>query len=121
MSDYFTGMNDDLPVNLVDVRERVSVQRTDGKGQEFDVVAQSGAGRVLLVEVRKRQSKTTLTEIADFWDKVTAYAASNPQATVRPAFLALGGFTEDATEFCRVHDIGMAEQITYFWNTTEFS
>lgn len=116
LSDYFTGMDDDAPVNLVDVRERVTSQRADGKGQEFDVVAQSSDGRVLLVEVRKRQSKTTLTEVADFWDKVRAYATTFPQATVRPAFLALGGFTEEAVNFCNAHKIGMAEQITYFWS-----
>lgn len=116
LSDYFTGINDDAPVNLVDVRERVTSQRADGKGQEFDVVAQSSDGRVLLVEVRKRQSKTTLTDVVDFWDKVTAYATTFPQATVRPAFLALGGFTEEAAKFCNAHNIGMAEQITYFWS-----
>jgi hypothetical protein len=31
LSDYFNGMNDDVAVNLVDVRERVTGQRGDGK------------------------------------------------------------------------------------------
>lgn len=119
LSDYFTGTNDDVLVNLIDVRDRVTAQRADGKGQEFDVVAQSSDGRVWVVEVCKRQSKTTLTDVADFWDKVTAYATNHPQAIVRSAFLALGGFTEEATAFCRMHTIGTAEQIAYFWNIAE--
>jgi len=31
-----------------------------------------------------------------------------------PAFLSLGGFTEEAREFCRVRGVGVAERVELF-------
>ncbi len=113
--DYFPNLTAGQELNLMDVRERVTFQRADGKGQEIDVLAQADDGRVLLVEVRKRQEKMGLTAVTDFWDKTNAYAQQFPNQTVLPAFLALGGFTPEAQHFCNQQGIGMAEQIVYLW------
>jgi len=117
LADYFPNLTAGVELNLIDVRERVSFQRADGKGQEIDVLAQANDGRVLLVEVRKRQEKMGLTTVSDFRDKVNAYAQQFPQQVVLPAFLALGGFTPEAEHFCNQQGIGMAEQIVYLWAT----
>lgn len=117
LADYFPNLTAGVELNLIDVRERVSFQRADGKGQEIDVLAQADDGRVLLVEVRKRQEKMGLTAVSDFRDKVNAYAQQFPQQVVLPAFLALGGFTPETQHFCNQQAIGMAEQIVYLWAT----
>lgn len=115
LSDYFQGAKDDAPLHLVDVRERVKFQRPDGKDNEIDVLAQSSDNRLVLVEVRKRQEKTNLTDVEDLRDKATAYAAQQAGQTVLPAFLALGGFTAEALAFCAQVGIATAVQITYAW------
>ena len=117
LADYFPNLTAGEELNLIDVRERVTFQRADGKGQEIDVLAQADDGRVLLVEVRKRQEKMGLTAVSDFRDKANAYAQQFPQQVVFPAFLALGGFTAEAQHFCNQQGIGMAEQIVYLWAT----
>jgi hypothetical protein len=116
LSEYFKGVRDDRELNLIDVKERVTLQREDGKGQEFDVIAQSSDSRVVVVEVRKRQEKSTLKDVEDFRDKCTVYAAKVAGQVIVPAFLALGGFTSDAQAFCQNAGIATAEEITYVWN-----
>ena len=116
LSEYFEGVRDDRELNLIDVKERVTLQRSDGKGQEFDLLAQSSDGRVVLVEVRKRQEKSTLKDVEDFRDKYAVYAGTVAGQAVLPAFLSLGGFTDEAQSFCQNEGIATAEQITYVWN-----
>lgn len=116
LTDYFAGIADAAEWNLLEVRDRVTFQRVDGKGQEIDLFAASDDGRVLLVEVRKRQEKSSRTMVEDFWDKVNAYRHDNPAQIVVPAFLSLGGFTTEAHAFCTQHGIGTAEQIRYTWS-----
>ncbi len=54
LTDFFPDAPpQDTPFALVLVRERVVVQREDGKNFELDVVADSDDARVLLVEVKK--------------------------------------------------------------------
>ncbi|MEZ4736319.1 MAG: hypothetical protein R3E79_55240 [Caldilineaceae bacterium] len=115
LSDYFQGVKDDAPLHLVDVRERVKFQRPDGKDNEIDVLAQSSDNRIVLVEVRKRQEKSNLTDVEDLRDKTVAYAAQQADQTIVPAFLALGGFTAEALAFCTQAGIATAEQINYAW------
>jgi hypothetical protein len=81
---------------------------------EIDVVAESSCGRVVLVEVKKTQTKTGLTLVEDFYEKVAVYGEQFPDRKVLPAFLSLGGFTGDALPFCQGHGIGWAEKIWHY-------
>lgn len=117
LSEYFQGGLDDEPLHLVDVRERVKFQRTDGKDNEIDVLAQSNDNRVVLVEVRKRQEKSSLADVEDLHDKAAAYATQQAGQTILPAFLSLGGFTPEAQAFCTQTGIATAEQINAVWSS----
>ncbi|MFQ5617097.1 MAG: restriction endonuclease, partial [Anaerolineales bacterium] len=110
---FFEGVEDTTPLNMLDVRERVFFQRSDGKRMEIDVLAEARDGRVVLVEVRKRQKKTGVPDVEDFSEKVEIYRQQFPEKTVLPAFLSLGGFTEDARRFCEQEGIGRAERIVW--------
>lgn len=112
LSDYFTGGKDNRWLNVTEVLERVPFQRPDSKGEEIDVIAKSDDGCVLLVEVRKRQERTSLNTMQDLRDNALAYAQQFG-VTVLPAFLSLGGFTKDAQTFCETNDIAVAETIAY--------
>ncbi len=116
LSAYFTGVKDDSQLNVIEVKQRVALQRADGKGLEIDVLAESSDGRVVLVEVKKRQIKMGLKAVEDFQEKVKAYAGQFPDKTVLAAYLSLGGFTDEARQFCREQGIGMVEQIRYWFN-----
>lgn len=113
LSAYFSGGRDDRPFNVIEVLERVPFPRPDNKGEEIDVLAKTDDGRVLMVEVRKRQERTGLETVQDLHDNALAYAQQFG-ITVLPAFLSLGGFTKAAKEFCEANGIGMAEQIAYY-------
>ncbi len=76
------------------------VQRDDGKQMEIDVRAESSCGRVVLVEVKKTQAKTGLKGVEDFQEKVKVYAKQFPDKIILSAFLSLGGFTDEARQFC---------------------
>lgn len=78
------------------------------------MLAESNDGRVVLVEVKKRETKTGLKAVEDFWDKVALYAERFPDQTRLPAFLSLGGFTDEASHFCRERGIGTADSIPFF-------
>lgn len=101
-------------MNIIDVCSRVPFQRDDGKGLELDVVAESSCGQIIVVEVKKTQAKTGVTAIEDFLEKLESYAKHVPEHTLLPAFLSLGGFTEEALHLCRTRHIGTAEIIAYF-------
>ncbi len=111
LSDYFSGVQDRSRLNMVDVRMRVLLQRTDGKPMELDLVAESSDGRVVLVEVKKWQTPVGATVVADFQEKVAVYAAQHLDKIILPAFLSLGGFTAEARELCAAHGIGMTERV----------
>lgn len=113
LSNYFAGVADTIPLNLVEVRQRVQLQREDGKVLELDVVAQSSDGRVVLVEVKKGQRAIGVTVVEDFHDKVMVYRDQHPEQVVLPAILALGGFTAEAQAFCETHDIGTAHEMEW--------
>ena len=111
LSEFFFDVVDGSRLNVIEVKERVFCQRSDGKRMEIDVVAQSSCGRVVLVEVKKTQAKTGLTMVEDFLEKVGVYGELFPDKRVLPAFLSLGGFTVEAREFCKGHGVGWAESV----------
>jgi len=114
LSDFFQEVIDTTRLNIIEVRERVFIQRLDGKKMEIDVVAQSSCGRVVLVEVSITQAKTGPTIVEDFQEKVELYKKQFPEQNILPAFLSLGGFTGDARHVCQAHGIGWAEKIRHY-------
>ena len=114
LSAFFQNAADTTRLNLIDVKERVHIQREDGKCMEIDIVANSNCGRVVLVEVKKTQDKTGFNTIEDFQEKVEIYKTLFPEKTILPTFLSLGSFTKDAEQFCQVQNIATAEEIQYF-------
>ncbi len=113
LMDYFSGVQDSTPLHVVNVKERYPFQRADGKNWEIDVLAVCDDGREILVEVKKTRDKIGLTEVKEFAEKATAYQQSYPAKRLRLAYLSLGGFTTEATQFCEAQGIGLAEQIAY--------
>jgi hypothetical protein len=114
LSVFFENVNDTTPLNIINVRERVVFQREDGKKMEIDIVAESKCGRVVLVEVRKTQTKMGLKAVSEFQEKVEVYAQTFSIPLILPAFLSLGGFTEEAVQFCQTQGIATACQIEQF-------
>jgi hypothetical protein len=114
LSDFFQEVIDTTRLNLIEVRERVFIQRSDGKKMEIDVVAKSSCGRVVLVEVKKTVAPTGPTMVEDFLEKVEVYGKQFPEQKILPAFLSLGGFTGNARRICQAHGIGWAEKIRHY-------
>ncbi len=108
---FFQNVTDNTTLNIQKVKERVHIQREDGKNMELDIVAQSSCGRMVLVEVKKTKTKIGLNQIEDFQEKVDVYKTHFPDAIVLAAYLSLGGFTDEAGDFCLEYGIGVAERI----------
>jgi len=111
LSAFFQNVKDNTDLNIQKVKERVQIQREDGKNMELDIVAESSCGRVILVEVKKTKTKIGLNQMEDFQEKVDVYKTLFPDAIVLAAYLSLGGFTDEAGDFCLKHGIGVAEKI----------
>jgi len=111
LSKFFKNVKDNTILNIQKVKERVHIQREDGKNMELDIVVQSSCGRAVLVEVKKTQAKTGLNKVEDFQEKVDVYKILFPDTIVLAAYLSLGGFTEEAGDFCLKYGIGVAERI----------
>ncbi len=111
LSLFFSNVTDTTPLNLQKVKERVHIQREDGKNLELDIVAESSDERVVLVEVKKTQTPIGSQLITDFQEKVKIYQTQFPDVKFLAAYLSLGGFTKSARDLCVAHDIGMAEEI----------
>jgi len=101
-------------LKIIDVMQRITLQRENGKQMELDVVAESDCGRVVVVEVKKRKTPVGKNIVEDFVEKLGVYARQIPDNTILPAFLSLGGFREDARQLCEKHGIGTAERIAHF-------
>jgi len=69
-------------LNLTNVRTRIHIQREDGLDRELDIVAESDDERVVLVEVKKQQSKSNGEQVADFQEKVALYQSQHPDKVV---------------------------------------
>jgi hypothetical protein len=114
LSDFFQDVLETIRLNIVDVRERVIIQRDDGKNLELDVVAESKCGRVILVEVKNTQTQIGLNLVETFQEKVEVYERLFPDKKILPAFLSLAGFRTDAIEYCQAQGIGTADEIPTF-------
>jgi hypothetical protein len=77
----------------------------------LDIVAESSCGTVVLVEVKKTKTKMGLNKVEDFQEKVEVYKTLFPDAIVLAAYLSLGGFTDEAGDFCLEHAIAVADTI----------
>ena len=97
LSDFFPDVTETTRLNIIEVKERLI--RDDGKNVELDVVA---------------QSKTGISIVEDFQEKVKIYSQHFPKQKILPTFLSLGGFTEQALLFCQSHAIGTAERILQY-------
>ncbi len=113
LSKYFKEVKDKTRLNITEVQLNVLLQRNDGKAMELDVVAKSSDGRVVLVEVKKKQEKIGANIVADFREKVEVYQQQHPDNIILPAILSLGGFTAEAKELCLLYGIGRAEHIVW--------
>ncbi len=114
LSDFFDNVADRTELHITLVRERFLLQREDGKGMEIDIVAESDCGRAVLVEVKKKKVKTSLKEVADFWEKVEAYKRLFPDRNILPAFFSVGDFTAEAKPFCEARGIGVAIELLHY-------
>ena len=114
LSEYFSGVTDTTQLNIIDVKQRITLQRENGKRMELDVAAESDCGRVIVVEVKKQKTPVGKKIVEDFVEKLDVYARQNPDNTILPAFLSLGGIREDARQLCKQHGIGTAERIAHF-------
>ena len=54
-----------------------------------------------------------MEEITRFLVRIQALKATLPQRTIIPAYLALGGFTEDAMALCEENGVGTAQGLEY--------
>ena len=113
LSHYFEAVTDPTPLNIIEVKSNVKFQRGDGKLMEVDVWARSSDGREVLVEVKKRAEKSSVTMVEDFIEKVNVYRELHPQVGVLAGFLSLGGFTVEAQTHCLQHGIGLATQLPW--------
>ena len=111
---YFKGVKDNKTLNIIDARMRYKFQRPDGKEMEIDVMASSGCGRVILVEVKKTDKRTGVSAVRDFFEKIAVFKDCFPEKKVIPAFLSVGGFTKTASDLCQEKSIGTAETIRFY-------
>jgi len=110
-NDLPTGEDYDTRLNLINVRTRIHIQREDGLDREIDIMAEADDDRVILVEVKKLQRKSSVEQVADFQEKVALFQAQHPDKVVLAGFLALGGFTEDALALCQAEGIGWSTEL----------
>ncbi len=116
LSAYFNDVQDSTPLNIIDVKLRVKFQRSDGREMEIDVMAHSDCDRVVLVEVKKTKYKTGINIVKGFQEKLDIYSKLFPAKKVLSGFLSVGGFTEEAMQFCKSNGMGTAEKIEYYCN-----
>ena len=114
LSDFFNGVGDTARLNIVSSKCRVPLRREDGKLMELDVVAESACGRVVVAEVKKWKTPVGRTVVEDFAEKADIFSGQNPDKTLLPAILSLGGFRRDALRLCQARGIGTAEGIRHF-------
>jgi hypothetical protein len=114
LAEFFTNVTDNSLLDITVVKQRVSFKPINEQGLEIDIVAESSCGRVVLVEVKKRQQKSNPAMVEDFLSKIAAYQEQFPDTLILPAFLSLGGFTKEAQQMCENKGIAIAERIMHY-------
>jgi hypothetical protein len=110
LSKFFNDVTDDTRLNIIEVKQRVPLQRPDGKAMEIDVMATSSDERVVVVEVKKTKTPIGQDAIEDFQEKLHQLQTDK----ILAAFLSLGGFTSSALEKCHEYGIANSDQIDQF-------
>jgi len=115
LSDYFTGMAQTPPLQIIRIQERLPHQKLDGEQRELDILMRTEAesskdSYILMVEVRDRDHKTGVDAVTKLYENALDYAQQY-DVTVLPAYLSLSGFTNEAKTYCGVNGIGMAEKL----------
>lgn len=124
---YFEGLKEgELPFEVQDITRRFFVQAGEHPKRELDLrivgnlsVEGHSEARTILIEVKKWKTPVDLKTVQEFVDKAKFYQEVYPDETLILAFLALGGLTTDALDYCQTHSIGTASQIHY--HQTEWS
>ena len=114
LSAFFQGVPDTSVLTITQVKERQSFPMDAEKTMEIDVMAESECGRVVLVEVKKTKTKIGMKTIESFQNKLRVYGQLFPDNKILPAFLSVGGFTQDALDYCKQQGIGTTEIIKVF-------
>ncbi len=99
--------------NLAEVRVRSSFQRPDGKSFEIDVLAKTENGLWLVIETKKTKAAIGKPVVENFFEKLGWLQAQHSEPTLTGAFVALGGFTEEALEYCQTHHILTASRLFF--------
>lgn len=119
LSDYFEGLDDPNVFVLKAIWQRFFAQSHRGGG-EFDLVVEGEDERILAIEVRKRKAKIGVGDITRFLKKLDALKASLSTGRIVPAYLALGGFTDEALAVCREQGVGVADRMSYIQQDWSF-
>ena len=69
---------------------------------------------MVLVEVKNTQVKTNLKTVEDFYEKGQVYQQQFPEQRIILAFLSLGGFVDDAKNYCQQHNICTVENVEWY-------
>jgi hypothetical protein len=51
--------------------------------------------------------------VSQFMEKVSIYSNMFSQKMVLPAFFSLGGFTDEAIEFCKISNVATTDQLRF--------
>ena len=113
LSTYFQNVTDDTLLSIIDVKTRFYIQRQDGKNMEIDVIAESDCGRVIIAEVKKLSKPAGIAIISQFMEKIDVYSQLYSEKKVLPAVFSLGGFTDEAMEFCRLNNIAITDKLKF--------
>ncbi len=118
LQDFFEWSVEENPVkaegwNLIEVRTRQLFQRPDGKNFEIDVLAHSDDSRWLVIETKKLQTPLGKTPVEDFVEKLEWLQTAHPQIMMTGAFIALGGFTQEALALCHTNHLLTAHRLFF--------
>ncbi|KPA18523.1 ATPase domain protein, prokaryote domain protein [Candidatus Magnetomorum sp. HK-1] len=112
LSVYFENIKYKKILSIANVSIRSTVRKNVESEMEFDVMANSDCGRLIIVEVKKTKDKIGIKDVRSFFQKTEIYSKRIKEKII-PCYLALGGFTQKALSFCIEKNIGYATEINY--------
>ncbi len=124
LSQYFHGISHEEPIVFSEVQTRYRFQIYKGvSAQDFEIDVKAEASteqKILLVEVKKIQTKVSESMVATFAQKVRLFVEQNLEKQVLAAIWGWSGFTEEALQRCRKNHIGYAESADVVGETKLF-